>query len=52
MSLFFSLLRILAEENLEEIDEEEILEMLENEDWEEIEEFIEREAELSSRVLH
>lgn len=52
MSLFFNLLRILTEENLEEIDEEEILEMLENEDWEEIEEFLERKTNSSGKVLH
>ena len=52
MSLFFNLLRILAQENLEDLDEEEILELLDNEDWEEIEEFIERESEVFDRVLH
>ncbi len=52
MSLFFSLLRILAEENLEDIDEEEILEMLESEDWKEIEQLIEWKAENSERTLH
>ncbi|MGI9559003.1 MAG: hypothetical protein ACR2NQ_05010 [Thermodesulfobacteriota bacterium] len=52
MSLFFTLLRILSEENLEEIEEEEIFEMLENEDWAEIEQFIERETEVSPRLLH
>ncbi|QMU56306.1 MAG: hypothetical protein GKS04_03935 [Candidatus Mycalebacterium zealandia] len=52
MSLFFNLLRILAEENLEEVDEEEILEMLESEDWEEIEELIEKKTEASNKILH
>lgn len=52
MSLFFSLLRILAEENLEEMDEEEILELLENEDWEEIEALINQGAEPSGKLLH
>lgn len=52
MSLFFSLLRILAEENLEEMDEEEILELLEDEDLEEIERLINQETEMLNKVLH
>ena len=52
MSLFFSLLRILAEENLEELDEEEILELLEDEDLEEIERLISQETETPNKVLH
>lgn len=52
MSLFFSLLRILAEEDLEEMDEEEILELLEDEDLEEIERLINQETGMPDKVLH
>lgn len=50
--LFLDLLRILAEEDLREFDEEEILELLESGDWEEIEDFIERKAFKFNKVLH
>jgi len=52
LSLFLNLLRILAEEDLREFDEEEILELLENGDWEEIEDFIERKTLKFNKVLH
>ncbi len=52
MSLFFHLLRILAEENLQEIDEDKILELLENEDWEEIEDILEQRDVITDKVLH
>lgn len=52
MSLFLNLMRILAEEDLQNMDEEEFFELLENENWREVEELIERETKTRERVLH
>ena len=52
MSLYFSLLRILAEENLEEMDEEDVLDLLEDEDLEEMERLVNQTPALADRVFH